>query len=533
MMTLTLSEPTAGPEDQQGLASTAGLTRRALLGASVATTAAVLLSGNAFAQADQPKRGGHFKIALSGGASTDTLDPAGYISALQLMLARTWGDTLVETDPVTGKAVPALAESWATADGGLTWSFKIRKDVRFHNGTSMSVDDVAQTLRRHSDKASKSGALGYLTSLKTVDVSGDDLVVTLTEKNIDLPLILSTYNLVIQPKGGLDDPRAGIGTGPYKISQYNPGVRILLEKNTDDWHSNRGWVDSVEILSITDVTARTAALASGQVHFINALNPSTMQMLGRMKNIAIHNTPGRSHYTMPMLSDQKPFDNVDLRLALKYAINRELVLKQVLGGYGTIGNDFPINSAFDMFPSDIPQRQYDPEKAAFHFKKSGFDGPIPLYAADVMQGGVDMALILKDGASKAGITVDVNRVPTDGYWNSVWRNRPFCVSYFGTRPTQDLIYSIEFYSKASSNESKFTNGKFDSLLLSARAETDESRRREMYHDMALIVRDEAGSIIPVFNNYLNASSPALKGFTPDVGNDLCNGYIASRVWLEA
>lgn len=509
------------------------VTRRSVLKASIAGAAVMLASGPSFAQSATPKKGGHLKIALNGGASTDTLDPAGYISALQFVLARTWGDTLIETDPATGKAVPALAESWETSDGGTTWSFRIRKDVRFHDGSTLKVDDVVETLRRHSDKASKSGALGYLSSIRSVSASGDSVVVTLAEQNLDLPLIFSIYNLVIQPNGGRENPNAGIGTGPYKIVQNNPGVHIMLERNKDDWHPDRGFADSVEIISIADVSARTAALASGQVHFINALNPNTIQMLGRMKNITIHNTPGRSHYTMPMLVDQKPFDNVDLRLALKYAIDRQLLLKQVLGGFGTIGNDFPVNAAFDMFPGDIPQREFDPEKAAFHFKKSGFDGTVPIFAADVMQGGVDMALILKDGAAKAGIKLDVNRVPTDGYWSSVWRNKPFCVSFFGTRATQDLIYSLEFYSKSASNESKFDNPKFDGLLLAARAEKDEAKRRQMYHDMALIVRDEAGSIIPVFNNYLNASGPALKGFVPDVGNDLSNGYIASRVWLEA
>lgn len=511
------------------------LSRRSLLKSSLAATA-FAMSGTtmpAFAASEMPKTGGHLKLGLSGGASTDTLDPAGYISALQYVLGRTWGDTLVETHPQTGKAVPSLAESWDSKENSTVWTFKIRKGVRFHDGSLLTANDVVMTLRRHSDKASKSGALGYLASVKDVSSSGEDVTITLTEGNVDLPLILSANHLVIQPKGGTENPNAGIGTGPYKIVKNDPGVRISFEKNKEDWNPNRGWVDTVEIISMPDVTARTAALASGQVHFINALNPNTVQMLERMKKLTIINTPSRSHYTMPMLIDQKPFDNADLRLALKYAIDRQAVLKQVLGGYGTLGNDIPVNASFDYFPEGIPQRAFDPDKAAFHFKKSGFDGVIPIFAADVMQGGVDMAAIFQDGAKKAGIKVELNRVPTDGYWKNVWRNKPFCVSYFGQRPTQDLIYSIEFYSKAPSNESKFDNPKFDSLLISARAERDEAKRKEMYAEMANIVRDESGSIIPVFNNYLNASGPALKGYVADVGNDLSNGYVASRVWLEA
>lgn len=511
------------------------ISRRGLLKASLAASAfaTVGASSSAFAASDAPKKGGHLKLGLSGGASTDTLDPAAYISAHQMVLARTWGDTLVETHPQTGKPLPSLAESWDSKENSTVWTFRIRKGVQFHDGSTLTADDVVMTLRRHSDKASKSGALGYLASLKDVSASGDDVVITLTEGNVDLPLILSIHNLVIQPKGGTENANAGIGTGPYKIASNDPGVRILLEKNKSDWNSNRGWVDSVEIISMPDVSARTAALASGQVHFINALNPNTVQMLERMKKLNIINTAGRSHYTMPMLVDQAPFDNADLRLALKYAIDRQAILKQVLGGYGTLGNDFPVNAAYDYFPEGIPQRAFDPDKAAFHFKKSGYDGVIPIFAADVMQGGVDMAAIFQDGAKKAGIKVELNRMPTDGYWKNVWRNKPFCVSYFGTRPTQDLIYSIEFFSKAASNESKFNNPKFDSLLIAARAERDEAKRKEMYADMANIVRDESGSIIPVFNNYLNAAALNLKGYVADIGNDMSNGYVASRVWLDA
>ncbi len=109
-----------------------------------------------------------------------------------------------------------------------------------------------------------------LRSIKTVEDQGGDLVVTLTEGNADLPLILSDYHLIVQPNGGFDNPDAAIGTGPYKLTSYQAGVRATFEKNADDWRDDRGFVDSVELIVMNDTTARIAALSSGQVHFINA-----------------------------------------------------------------------------------------------------------------------------------------------------------------------------------------------------------------------------------------------------------------------
>ncbi len=205
------------------------LSRRSLLKSSLAATALAASAGAlpAFAATEKPKTGGHLKLGLNGGASTDTLDPAGYISALQYVLGRTWGDTLVETHPQTGKAVPSLAESWDSKENSTVWIFKIRKGVRFHDGSLLTANDVVMTLRRHSDKASKSGALGYLASVKDVSSSGEDVTITLTEGNVDLPLILSANHLVIQPKGGTEN-RCGHRHRPLQDRQERSGRAHLF-----------------------------------------------------------------------------------------------------------------------------------------------------------------------------------------------------------------------------------------------------------------------------------------------------------------
>lgn len=501
----------------------------ALLGLS-ATAGSLVVSQ---AQAQVPVRGGNLRLGIGGGSSADTLDPALAAASVEFIAARCWGDTLVESHPETGEPLPSLAQSWSSSADAKEWTFKIRKGVSFHDGTPMTTADVVATLHRHADKDSKSGALGLVSEMKGIEDRAGDVVITLEEANVDLPLLLTDYHLQIQPGGGTKNPAAGIGTGPYKLVSFEPGIRATFEKNANDWRDDRGYVDSVEIIVVNDLTARISALSAGQVDFINTIEPKVVPLMSKSSNIEILQSSGKGFYSFLMHCDTAPFDNNDLRLALKYAIDREDILKKVVGGFGTIGNDYPVNSAYALAPTDIEQRIYDPEKAAFHFKKSGHEGPILLRTSEAaFPGAVDAAQIFQQSAAKAGIQIDVQRAPSDGYWSEVWNVQPFCASFWGGRPTQDSRYATSYVSNAEWNDTRFKRPDFDEMAMRARAEFDQDKRRAFYRDMAIMVRDEGGLILPVFNDYVNAASTRLKGFVHDIGNDISNGYIASRVWLE-
>ena len=353
------------------------LTRRGFLHGSalvgIAAASGGALTGPA-AAAQQPRRGGKLRLGLDGGSTSDTLDPALASATFAFVLCNTWGDTLVESHPETGKALPGLARSWDVSHDGVVWTFQLRQGVEFHNGKPLTVEDAVETLRRHSDKASRSGALGLLGGIKSIEGRGSELVITLKEPDADLPLVLTDYHLQIQPDGGRDDPKAAIGTGPYKLTNFTAGVRATFEKNANDWRDDRGFVDSVEITGINDPTARNSALISGQVDLVDTVEPSTVRFLKRAPNVQILRTSGKGFYSFLMHCDTAPFDNNDLRLALKYAIDRNEILDKILRGFGTIGNDYPVNENYALAPTDIEQRAYDPDKAAFHFKKSGHDG---------------------------------------------------------------------------------------------------------------------------------------------------------------
>jgi peptide/nickel transport system substrate-binding protein len=506
------------------------LGRASALGVSAAF-ANSLLSGAAMAQG--AKKGGALKMGLVGGESTNSLDPATWLTQVPQNFGMTWGETMIGQSPQDGSAQPNLAESWEASDAADEWRFKIRSGITFHNGKDLTPEDVAQTFRRHSDESTKSAAFGVLGDIDQIDVDGDNVVFKLKRGNADLPLLLTDYHLVIQPNGGMDQPDAGIGTGPYVVEVNEPGVRHVSLKYDGYWRDDVGHVDSVEVIVMNDNTARMSALQSGQVHITNRVEPKTVSLLERAPGVVIEAVPSKGHYVFIMHCNTAPFDNVDLRMALKLAIDREQMVRQILQGHASLGNDFPINQSYALFPDGIEQRAYDPEQAKFHYQKSGHEGPILLRTSDVaFPGAVDAAQLYQQQAAAAGIEIEVQREPGDGYWNEVWNKQPFCASYWGGRPTQDSMYSTAYISSADWNDTRFFNDSFDKLILEARAELDDTKRAEMYREAAMMVRDDGGLILPMFNDFLDAHREQVKGWVPDPNHETSNLRAAIRVWLD-
>ena len=517
---------------------TAGMmSRREFMGRAAALGVSAAVASTLFSQAVQasePRKGGTLKMGLVGGESTNSLDPAVAASQVPYHNLNQFGETVVNVNEF-GEIDYRLAESAEASADAKTWAFKIRKGVQFHNGKEMTAQDVMRTLERHSNEDAKSGALGIMRGITGMKVDGDTVILELDTGNADLPFLLADYHLMIQPDGGFDAPAAGIGTGPYMLVSDEPGVRTMWKRNPNYWDPSRGHVEEVEILTINDSTARMSALQSGQVHLVNRVDPKIAELLNRAPGLSVKNASGPGHYVFIMHCDTAPFDNNDLRLALKYAINREEMVEKILRGYGTVGNDFPINAAYPLYDATIEQRQYDPAKAAEHYKKSGHDGsPIILRVSDVaFPGAVDAAALFQQSAQAAGIPLEIKREPGDGYWSEVWNVQPFCASYWGGRPVQDQMYSTAYLSSADWNDTRFKDADFDALLLQARAELDQTKRKALYSQMAMKLRDEGGLICPMFNDYVEGVSDQVQGWVSDPTGELMGGIASHRVWLAS
>ena len=455
-----------------------------------------------------PKKGGTFRVGLDDGNTNDSMDPATTNSRFMITMAHTQRNFLTEISP-DNDVVGELAESWDVSSDAKTWTLKLRKGVEFHNGKTFDAGDVAATLNYHRGEASKSAAKALLASVDEIKVADKNtVVVKLSTGNADIPYLLTDYHLVMLPadKDGHIDWGNTAGTGGYIVEEFEPGVRAVMKRFPNYWKEGRAHFDGVNFVAINDATARTSALRAGEVDAIIECDFKTLDLLEQNSSITIDEVPTGTHVSIPAHGDTAPFDNMDVRLALKYAIDREAVIKAVLNGHGSLGNDHPISPIMPYYNASIPQRAYDPEKAKFHLKKAGMESlKVSLSAADtVIAGAVDMALLFSETAKKTGINIEVVREPNDGYWSNVWLKKPFCLAGWGGRPTPDIIFTLCYAAGAAWNESHFANDRFNKLLIDARSQLDQKKRAEMYFEMQSILHDEGSTILSFFRNWIYA-----------------------------
>ncbi|MGI9483428.1 MAG: ABC transporter substrate-binding protein [Hyphomicrobiales bacterium] len=340
---------------------------------------------------------------------------------------------LTEVDS-NGKANPELAESIEASPDAATWTVKLRKGIEFHNGKTLDADDVVASFDNHRSEESKLGAKGILKPITDIKADGKDTVVfTLDGGNADFPCILSDYHLPILPSkdGKVANATDGVGCGAYKLKNFEPGVALELERNPNYWKEDRGHFDSVKVIAIKDVVARTSALTSGEIHAMSRCDLKTVHLLKRDASLDVKQTTGTQHYTIPLITTGAPYDDNNVRMALKHAIDREALVKTILRGYGEVANDHPISPANPYFNKDLEQRAYDPDKTKFYLKEAGLNSlKVDLSALDAAFGSaVDAAVLYKEHAAKAGIDINVVRESSDDYWSNVWMKKPWSMCY--------------------------------------------------------------------------------------------------------
>ncbi len=487
-------------------------------------------------RANEPKKGGKLIAGVAHGSTTDTLDPATYENNYTVGLANGIHNFLTEIDS-DGRLIPELAESWEASDGATRWVFKLRPGVEFHNGKTMTAEDVVASVNHHRGADTKSGAKPIVAGIKTVTADDSHTVVfELAAGNADFAFIMSDIHLpILQANAdGSVDWASGIGTGGYRLKDFDPGVRATFARNPNYWKAGRAHFDEVELLSIVDSVARSNALMTGEIHVMDRCDLKTVHLLKRTPGLRVEEVTGTLHYTFPMHTDTAPFDDPDVRMALKYAIDREELVRKILRGHGVLGNDHPIGPANRFFATDMEQRAYDPERARHHLKKAGAEGlRVDLSAADAAFGGaVDAAVLYKEQAAKAGIDINVVREPNDGYWSNVWLKKPWCACYWSGRPTEDWMFSTAYEAGADWNDTNWSNERFNRLLVEARAELDQDKRRELYGEMQRIVSNDGGAVVPMFANYVFAVADNIQHGAQMSGNwDLDGERFMERWWF--
>ncbi len=504
--------------------------------ALLAAGAVMTMPGMPRAQAAEPKAGGKMRLGLHNASQNDNLDP-GTWSTSWTGASFNGGvyNNLVEILP-DGEVAPDLAESWEQDNNAATWRFKLRKGVTFHNGKSLTPEDVRQSFLHHMKPDSTSGARAIVQQISAIDLDGSDTVVfKLAGGNADFPYLMSDYHLSVFPavEGGGIDIQAGKGTGAFLLDSFEPGIATRLKRNPNYHKNNKPYLDEVEFISIPDATARLNALLTGEVDFIQDLDIRNVPMVERSSDFSVQRVPSLRHFSFDMDTRVAPLDNPDVRLALKYALDRDDIIEKVFLGEGRKGNDNPVSSIMKYF-HDMPQRDYSIEKAKEHLAKAGMTSvSVDLHVAEnAFAGAIDAAVLYQEHAAKAGITINVVREAADGYWENVWLKKSFAgVDWFG-RATIDWLFSTIYTSKAPWNAG-WSNARFDELCEKARVETDDAKRVAYYAEAQQIIHDDGNLLTVAFVDWRNGVSNKL-GFDKVGGlMPLDNMRMCERWWLKA
>ena len=275
-----------------------------------------------------PVKGGKFRLGKGHGATSDSLDPAINDNGFLMCLVQGMNNYLTEVNNA-GTLIPELATSWEASADASSWTFQLRQGASFHDGRDITAKDVIASIDHHRGEESQSAVKPLVEPINDIKADGDHTVIfELNSGNADFPFIMSDYHFPILPanEDGTLDWQSGVGSGAYVLKKLDPGVRADLVRNPNYWKADRAHFDEVEMLVIADPASRTNALVSGEVDAIDKVDLKTVHLLERAPGIHLHQVTGTLHYTFAMHTDVAPFDNNDVRLALKYAINRDEIV---------------------------------------------------------------------------------------------------------------------------------------------------------------------------------------------------------------
>jgi peptide/nickel transport system substrate-binding protein len=530
-----LSRTDGGPQHDAPISrrqflDTAG--KAALLGGmGVAISACGSSSTSTSAPAATARHGGTLRAALSGGASSDTLDAQRLVTNVDFARAASLYDPLIKLD-VNAAPQLALAQSITPNTNATAWTIRLKRGITFHNGKELTAEDVIYSLRRITNpKNPLPGATPISAVLAseikaldrfTVHVPCRGSYATFADE-----LASYYYYYYIVPTGY--NPRNPVGTGAFKYQSFTPGTESVFVRNPDYWQAPLPYLDKVVITDYADETSQLNALASGQADVVNLLDASAIGQLESNGSVAVvSNAGGFTPFTMRV--DVPPFNDVRVRQALRLVVDRKQMLDLVFGGHGIIGND--VFSIFDpQYDHSLPQREQDIGQAKSLLKAAGReDLTVQLVASDIAQGTLGAATLLAQQASAAGVKINIRQVTPTELFGSEYLKWPYAQDYYYfskyfPQVAQSTLPSAPY------NETHFNDPTYNKLYASAISEVDPAKRGEISHEMQMIDYERGGYIIPYFPPVIDAHGKHVHGIVPSrTGLSLANFNFAA-VWL--
>ncbi|HEX9353709.1 MAG TPA: ABC transporter substrate-binding protein [Streptosporangiaceae bacterium] len=470
------------------------------------------------------KRGGNLKLGLTGGSSSDTLDPHKSLTYIDTSRLQSLYQPLVQLD-AQARVEYVLAESISPHQGSLSeWVIRLRPGVTFHDGKAFTASDVLFTFQRvYSNDFTGKFGLGPIDLAKTRALDPHTVLVRLTKpfSSFAEQLAAFWYNLYIAPDGF--SPAKPVGTGPFVYQSFTPGQRSVFTRNPHYWKSGLPHVDTLTIIDFSDNTTLQDALSTGVIQGAGALDGPQIASLATSSGIKTVVSHSGEIVPFTMRVDQPPFSDVNVRQAMRLLVDRPQLIDSALDGYGVVANDLfsPYDPDFDH--SLVRPAQGDIQQAKFLLKKAGQEGlTVTLTTSAVATGTVAMATVLAAQAKAAGVTVKLSNVPAGTFFGPNYLKWSFAQDYYNYYPY--LAQVAESMLKASPfNETHTGNAHYTNLYNQANATASPSLRKEIIAEMQAFDFNEGGYIIPAYIDVLDAYSDKITGYTAGkVGQPLSN-----------
>ncbi|MBO6638536.1 MAG: ABC transporter substrate-binding protein [Roseitalea sp.] len=427
-------------------------------------------------------------------------------------------DGLLRPDEA-GRPSPSLATQWESSPDLREWIFILREGVTFHDGSALDSDDVVFSLRRVLSEEIGSPLRSTLAIMAEIEALDDRTVrITLDAPNADFPTMIMHYLFRVVSSEGQDESldaiyESGVGTGPFKLTTLDAEGTTVLEANPDYWDGAPG-VPMVEVIAIPDSEARIQALLAGQLDLVRRVNPQQLALFQNRDGFEVQTFATGDWTSLVMRTDTPPFDDVRVRRALRLLVDREAIVRTVLGeAGGSVSCDTPV---WPGDPYHVAQEcPPDLEEARRLLAEAGYpDGlDVELHTSGLNALMVEVAQVYQAQAAEAGVRVNVRMAPSDGYWSNVWMQRPFVAAVWSQRPAAQIL-SEAFLSGANWNDSFWDNEEFDALLAEARATIDFEERKAVYARAQQLIWEDGGSMIAFFPNRVRAYSDTLSGVQP-------------------
>jgi peptide/nickel transport system substrate-binding protein len=524
------------PRDELDARVTVSLSERPLTRREVLRRAAVggaLLVGGGLVPAAQarlaagPKRGGTFRLGCSGGGAKDMIDAQTTVQLVDTARLVAGFEPLIAYSD-SAQLENVLAES-IEATRPDVWTIRVRSGIEFHNGKTMTADDVIYSLQRIvNPKLGLFGGGGLIPSINPHRIKKlDKYTVRLFLKRRDstLPQQLANYTNNIVPVGYDKWPHPQVGTGPFVLDSFSPGRQSVHHRNPNYWRTGQPYFDKVIVLDFPDDSARVNALISNQVDAIISVPGAQAARIKSTSQLALLESVAGSYNPFVMRIDQDPFTDVRVRQAFRLIIDRPQMVEQALNGFGRVGNDL-----FAIFDPDynhsLPQRHQDLEKAKGLLKAAGKENlTIDLQTTPAATGMLEMAQVFAQQAKGAGVTVNVKNLDQSVFFGSNWLKWTFATDYWGTRPYLAQVAIVELPT-AANNETHWPpkRSSFTARYTQALATLDDAKRRSIVHEMQAEEHESGGYIIPYFNNLLDAYNTRVKGLKPSKNVAPLNGF---------